>query len=870
MKPSFTSISKDPAALVELNTAMKVQASLSGYIEFRGNKFFQQSKENPWNIIKDPKTGKVLSKERNMVEVDYKGRPFEVKTPAVKEALSNMQNAGRELYEMRNSLNSISGRPPINDRGFWSPPLNPKTKLITYVWDKVEDKTTLLFGKNQEELQTAVNAWKSKIPPGDIGRRYEIVDKSNQALYNKIQGRHDPIFMESADSGMMHSGSSASEIVSTNADVLVDLANGYDHYVGYGIRSMLDVQLSNVMQKMDQLSYLSQQSYRDQPLNLIQKMIQKPKDPGKIMRNTLMGNSNLDQSVFWEKLSDVSGGVAEFGLTTINNLMEPILSKTKSIFGKGKGASDQDYLNLINELKVRGIDNPFEAMDDHLAKEMFHVQSISQAPNMTPRILALSNSLAATSMLKFMELAQPYVNAISLPILTAGAMGRKMEKSFMGATLDPKAKFGVAATMYNGIRFGGSVEGKALNKLAEEAGLFKSIVSEANEVMSQARSLDKGMITAVEKGLEKVNASILVAPANFSETMVRKLAFQTGAYMAKESYPGISKAGIMTFARDFMDQAIGNYASAQRPVMFQGTLGVAMGLFQTYMLTTAQDIYRLIENRNFKQLGKMMLAQGTIFGARSLPGFSYVSETIGENFSDQNVDLTTGLYRALPHELADLIIYGLPSNLGPAITTRGEIQPRVPNVLGEGINAIPAFNLLKQAYQAGERVASAAFTADASTGKAMLEALSLQSISRPIARMSELLSGNAITQQGNLVSGPDDVWTWRSVGARAMATRPLEEVKAREAIHLNSFYGSIDRDKRQSVVKNLRTHIRDNNLTPEIVEKLGNEYMRTGSPSGWRSAVNTAIAQTTTTSGNTVRNYLKPNSPFFMMVDDLE
>lgn len=52
--------------------------------------------------------------------------------------------------------------------------------------------------------------------------------------------------------------------------------------------------------------------------------------------------------------------------------------------------------------------------------------------------------------------------------------------------------------------------------------------------------------------------------------------------------------------------------------------------------------------------------------------------------------------------------------------------------------------------------------------------------------MSELLSGNAITQQGNLVSGPDDVWTWRSVGARAMATRPFEEVKAREAIHLNS------------------------------------------------------------------------------------
>jgi hypothetical protein len=624
------------------------------------------------------------------------------------------------------------------------------------------------------------------------------------------------------------------------------------------------------MQKMDQLSYLSQQGYRDQPLNLIQKMIQKPKDPGAIIKNTLMGNPNLSESVFWEKLSDVSGGVAEFGLNAIAKVMEPVLNKTKGFLGRGKGASDADYTNLIAELKARGIDNPFEGMDDHLAKEIFQVQSISHAPNMTPRILALSNSLAATMMLKFMELSQPYVNAISLPILTSAAMGRKLEKSFMGTAVDPKAKFGVISTMYNGIRFGGTAEGKALNKLAEEAGVFKSIVSEATEIMSQARSLDKGAITGVEKALEKMNASILSRPADLSESMVRKLAFQTGAYMAKEAYPGISKAGIMTFARDFVDQAIGNYASAQRPIMFQGTLGVAMGLFQTYMLTTAQDIYRLVENRNWKSLGKMMLAQSSIFGARSLPGFNYVSEMIGEHFSNQNVDLTTGLYRALPDEMADYILYGLPSNLGPAITTRGEIQPRIPNILGEGINAIPAINILKQLYQAGDRVVSAAFTADASTGRAMLEALSLQSVSRPIARMSEMLSGNAITGAGNLISGPDDVWTWRSAASRAFATRPLEEIKAREAIHLNSMYGSLDREKRQEVVKSLRTHIRDNNLTPDIVEKLGNEYMKTGSASGWRSAINTAIAQTSTTSGNTVRNYLKPNSPFMMMIDDME
>jgi hypothetical protein len=243
---------------------------------------------------------------------------------------------------------------------------------------------------------------------------------------------------------------------------------------------------------------------------------------------------------------------------------------------------------------------------------------------------------------------------------------------------------------------------------------------------------------------------------------------------------------------------------------------------------------------------------------------------IGEHFSDQNYDLTTGLYRAIPDPLANMILYGLPSNLGPAVTTRGEVNPRFPNILNEGIMALPAINILKQAYDAGDKVVSAAFTADASTGRALLEATALQSVSRPIARMSELLSGNSITGAGRIVSGPDDVWTVRSAFARAFATRPFEEVKSREAIYLSSFYGSIDMDKRKEVTKKLRTHIRDNNLTSDVVEQLSGEYLRTGSVQGWRSAVNGAIGQTATTSGNTVRNYLKPNSPYMRMIEDIE
>lgn len=887
MKPYFNAIAKDKLKTIELATAMRVNAGIKGYREFKNGSFFVQDEVTPWIEIKNA-AGKVVDKKRNMIKaVDYEGKQFTIVDNDVLNAVEEMQKAGRELYEMRKSLDTLYGRPPVNDIGFWVPPFNPRGNHIRYVWDKHEDKTTLLFGKTEGEVQTAVNAYTSKLKPGELGRRYEILDKSDQRYYNISQGRHDNIFMGSADSAALHSGASAPAIVSTNTDVLVDLANGYDHYIGYGVRSLMDAQLSNVMQRLDDVSYLSQKGFRDQPLDVTQKQLQKPHDAGTIVRNTIMGLPSTNQSEMWQKASELTGGVFNYTFDKLSNLFIPVLEGGKNIFGKGKVAIDADYEKLMAQAQAKGIDWPFANMDEHLAKEVYHVQQISQAPNMTPRLLAISNGLAATVMLRFGELAHPIVNMLSMPILTSLAMGRKLDSMYMDGVLDPKAKFAVIETMYNGARFRGSAEGKILIKEAEEAGMFKPLVSEATEALSQSRSLQPGAISATERFLNKLSPlrsasdkaadsmsdklmQMLVKPADLAETITREQAFITGAYMAKEAYPGISKAGIMTFARDFMDKAIGNYSSTQRPIMFQGTLGVAMGLFQTYMLTMAQNIYRVVEHQNWAALGKTLLLQSSIFGTSSLPGFKLVSEQIGEHFSAQNVDLITGTYRALPNWLADTIIYGLPANLGPSLTSRGDISPRIPDPFTTGINAIPAINILKQALEAGDRVASAALSADASTGRAVLEALSLQSISRPVARMTELLTGTSITSKGNIMAGPEEVWTVKSAYSRMMGVRPVEEARAREADHLKTFYGSIDMEARQKVTMSLKTHIRDGDLSPEIVERLGQEYMRTGTPAGWRGAVNKAIGQVENPTSHTVRNYLKPNSPFSRMIDDLD
>lgn len=233
------------------------------------------------------------------------------------------------------------------------------------------------------------------------------------------------------------------------------------------------------------------------------------------------------------------------------------------------------------------------------------------------------------------------------------------------------------------------------------------------------------------------------------------------------------------------------------------------------------------------------------------------------------MDLTTGTFRALPTALAESIIYGLPSTFGQAsVTSRGDIQPRIPDPT-LGINAIPAVNLTNQAWQAMARVAKAVYSTDQTAGQGIMEAMTLQSISRPIARLSEFASGQAITGRGNLVAGPDQIYTWQSIVARALSTRPISEARARDALHLNSMYGSIDRDNRATISMKLRSHMRGGTLNDEVVGELANEYMRTGSPTGWNSVVNSAIGQTMLPAESTVRNYLAPDSPTLALINNM-
>lgn len=843
------------ASVVEFNTVKQLNDSLKGWRTYKDGQIFQK-------VMKEGADGKQVEV---LEAVKYGGAEFSIKSPANQKMLSELQDQSRELLELSNASKKILGNAPTNDIGLWMPTFNPVGKHLSYLHNPATDQTSVIWANSAAELETMEKTWGQRVLTDPVYQGMQVIRKGvEQAEWSRQNGRLDTVNMTVADSSKMKGGSASSALPGADMNVFADMANGYQHYVNAQFRNLTDVVLSDVTTPLRLMSELNTWGKsKDQPLTMVQKVAQKDKDIAQTLLNNLLGNGSLNEYQGWKSVNQTF----ESGLSMVLNKAGAAYDTTIGKVLEKKGTlATKDYEDYAAAAEKAGMFNPFKGFDDEAAK-MFGLAKLEDHPDTSKRAIFASNSLAATMILRFGELAQPIVNMISMPVLSTLAILDKMPQTFMGIQKGT-ANVGAAQIMSEGVRAMNSSNWARFEKKWSDAGYFAPNVSEANKSLQASRSFNGGPIAAIEKAVDSSFVNMMSKPADWAETQSRRAAMYTGAVLAKRLYPELDDNGVTIFARTFMDKSVGNFHAAQRPVFFQGTLGVALGLFQTYALTLMQNVYRGLELKNYKALGKAALTQSALFGTSSLPGFSAVSEQIGEHFSDDNIDLTTGSYRALPDSMADLILYGLPSNLGPGINTRGDADVRFPGLSGENIVAL---NFAKQSAAAIGGVAQSLKSGDNDVGRALLQGLSLQSISRPIARMAEVGSGYSLTQKGNTVQTPEEVWTFNGIASRVMATRPLQEVKLREAMHLNSYYGSIDRDARNKLTDKLRIAIRNETLSDEKISEFAEQYMRHGgTATGWRSAYQTALAKTDATGKEQLVDKLRPDNALMWMLNSLD
>lgn len=868
IEEAMTAFSTDAAAMVEFNTFKMVNDGLTGYRKF------------------NPATGRIMQQVEEMAEINgkmkavmvekavqYNGADYVIATPSVRNAIVEIQRQSPQLRDLHNAVRKIKGEQNINDIGLWIPTFNPANKFIAYLHDTTSGDTKIIWANSFEEYTDAIARHKARIAETGEKNLRVIERGQDQEMWSKLNGRLDPVYMKRADVGKLKEGSAAPADIKADLAVFGEIIGGYEHYITTQMRNLVDVSMSDTMFTLDRMSKINQWGFEGQPLSKVARTTKGPKDPAASLKNILTASGGLNEYTSWKDTSNTFETALSYGVNAVSNAWKTATAPlSKGFFGQNKALTTEamakmDYQALVQDMAQRGITNPWEGFDAATAADMYRVARLQDSPDISKRVIYAGNALAATIALRVGELAQPLVNIMSLPILTHLAAAQKMPDTFMGAQKGT-AKVGAVQIMYEGARAANSKHWEALGKKWEAAGYFTPMISEANQTLYHSRALDKGAIASTERMLNSSMIEILSKPADWSEAFVRRQTMFTGAVLAKRMYPDLSDTGITIFARDFMDKAVGNFHAPQRPVFFQGTLGVALGLFQTYSLTLGQSMYRHLELKNYKELGKAALLQSSLFGTSSLPGFQAVSNMIGEHFSDDHVDLETGSFRALQDNVAETILYGLPSQLGVGTHTRGDANFRIPGITGDSVVAI---NFAKQFTQSVQQMADAVGNADKSIPQAFAEALSMQALSRPLARGAEIAMGYSVTREGNTVQTPEEVWTIAGIMARAIGTRPLEETKLRNAMHLNSYYGSIDFDRRQSLMSELKTRIRAGTLDDEDVAAASLKYLSTGgTPTGWRSAYARALASEDTDGKEMLADKLRPDSPLNYMINSLD
>lgn len=840
----FLPIKNDKASLAEFNGVINKLYSLEGWRDIRR----PDVPGNAYIVQRDTKGAEVPVKHDD-------GSIFWIRNESVIAGLESMRRPSGELLRLHNLNRAITGQAPLNDLGFYVPPISLVGKNYAFVVDNSgQTGTRLLVASTEAELADLIKEFKH-INSNKLNS-LNIVTKAEQDDFNMIKGYSDyESSVTYANVAFQHKGSSAQAIIPSDPRFLENIITGYQNVMLYGIRKYADTYMHDVTGWLDRLSTFYQQFSKGQPKGAAEK--ESKGNAALIVKNILLGRDQLESSPI---------------LKTVNTFTDMALNRAAQVVNntfrvQNARPTKETYDQLLTELKDRGVEPIWKSFDEWFATTR------ADTRNLSADMVSTGNGMLAMLQLRMFEVAQASVNIMSLPILTWSALMDRMPGTVVGPNGE-SVRFPLRMMM-GGIRQMFSSEGRDIEKrLWESAGHIDQTVRQYTETVGALKGASQGG-EFVDKGLQMMKdfqnskaVELLSKPSDMAERLTRRFAMHTGYFAAKQAYPGLDEHGLTIAAVAFTDRAIGNYHAAQRPTVFQGTFGAALGLYQTYFLTYAQHVYRGLEERNFRQLATLAATQAGIFGISSWPGFQVMSEQIVSRFNDQHYDLTTGTFRAADKHVAELILYGLPSSLGPAFYTRGDISPRIPSTAAE----LAVVNGVKEGYRTIAALISKAGEGlgNGTPVQSLFEALSMQSLNRPIARWSELVTGSSVTRQGNTVSPQNEVWTPLGVTARLLATRPLEEQVVRNARHLDTFYGQVDRERRQDAVKKLKVALRDGKLDDDVLGKTAHDYLRFGGNSkGWNAAVNEAMVTTEEGTRAGMLRKLEPDSPIRHMINDL-
>lgn len=475
-----------------------------------------------------------------------------------------------------------------------------------------------------------------------------------------------------------------------------------------------------------------------------------------------------------------------------------------------------------------------------------HKVSKAQMKELMPR----ANALSSTFMLR-LDMAQQLVNAFSTPITLLPEIKHiikslpELRKQQLLQGLEVAFPDGSGNKMPSNMKLLQQAikdffTNKELVKEYDRMGLMPSIIREIRDSVDDlaidpaviAKHGSKGWLGKAQKVVD-----ILSKPADFSEEFVKFIAARSTDLVLEAG--GITSKSMRRMAMlTAVKRVHGNYQYAQRPAMFKGFAGQAIGLFQTYQFNLFQQLLRHIGDKNVTAASSMLGLQAGIFGVQSVPGFQLMNDYIAQKSQDGQ-DFYTGVGTIARTEsetfgsLSDWILYGVSSNFtkplvgeGIALFTRGDLTPRTPILVPTSPSEVPTISMATKFFSSLMTAGKAIGEGEAA-GQILAEALMKNGLNRPLANVGEMLAGGKVTSKGSLVSATADMDTWGAF-TRLMGVKPLND-----AIAINSFYRArghqtLRRERLNSAGETAKRIIRSGSWDNDEYKRFMEKYVESG------------------------------------------
>lgn len=748
-----------------------------------------------------------------------------------------------------NNIRGAKGQPASYDPGAFYPPApNPERfKFHAFARDDQriisDNHTTMLYADSAESLEKQMAEARAQ--------GFSVVTPQDTAAYYKARGEYDytlGLNENQMDAAMRRQGSSAPAfpITGTPQEILQDVMQWHAKQEAIVIREAVSTKYSREFGTFYQMGE-EYSKVANSKLGFLNRIQGDTKNPFEDYVKTFLGASLKKDYPLWTAMNNF---VDEVGTRAYNAV--------SSVFKSSKSVYDLDEVNKI-----------FDKYGVQMAATPAQMQAWANHPAgsaVVSKFVGTQNAILSSLVLR-LDPVNALNNALGSVILT-GAETRAVIRA-MGEGGSPEAVGELAALMKislpgtgDGITSAAKMYGTAIRNYFGEGSKellakYKSMgfVSDTSDQFKQLLEVStiRGTETAAE--LESRRAQMY----SLANKLVDKGEKWTGNKFAEEMNRFVSanimdqitsvavKAGVMdektagSYINTFVNRTQGNIIASQRPQVFQGPVGQAIGLFQSYQFNIMQQLLRYVGEGQKKDAMTLLGLQSTIYGMNGLPAFQAVNQHIIGNASGntQHRDAYTSVNNIAGKQAGDWIMYGVASNmlidpdLKINLYSRGDINPRQVSIVPTNMADVPVVASWARMTTAVSGAVKS-INGGGDVWNSILSGIEHQGINRPLAGLARVARGAdemgvsySTSGKGNVVSAND----FNSLAnlARLSGAKPFDEAVTQDAVFRIQSYQAKDKERKDALGKSVKSVIAGGGTpTSEQMEKFMENYASIG------------------------------------------